>query len=146
MVTMKGTNETVTRAALFLVLLAALGGMLVVMGRALEMVAQAPAQTAAQADAEAAIQQLPPLTDHAIVKHAEAVEIHTWLSTHDVRGCRWDCGDRTIYACRMDSGQWVFAVLDALNTITAYPVDQGYAVGHTRDDPHCRQWMNGAHP
>lgn len=93
------------------------------------------------------VMQLAPLSEHASVKHPEALVVHMWLSTHDTRGCRWDCSDgRTRYACQDKSGQWLFAVEDAASIITAFFADQSYIVAHTRDDPGCRNdwWM--AHP
>jgi hypothetical protein len=90
---------------------------------------------------------LPPLTEHALL-HAEAQEVHTFLSLADTGGCKWDCSDgRTRYACFHSKVQgWAFAVVEAGVTITAFFTDQDYAVGHTRDFPGCSNPFHGAHP
>jgi hypothetical protein len=114
--------------------------------------AQVPPQSQPQAPPQAPpqvrpdIQELPPLSEHALQKHAESTYVHNWLSTHDVSGCKWDCGDRTRYNCQDGFGNWLFAVVEGARTITAFFVDQDYGVGHTRDDPNCSNLFHPAHP
>lgn len=90
------------------------------------------------------VYELKPLHPHA-QKHAESQVVWSWLSANDTRFCRYECKGRTYYACNMD-GRWVFAVEDAAYTVTAFFTTRDYAIGHTRDNPGCHQYMSGAHP
>ncbi len=93
----------------------------------------------------ATAETLPPLTEHALL-HADAVEVWKWLNKNATDFCKYKCGDRVVFACRMPGGKFAFAVVDAVATITAFRADQGYAVNRTRNNAMCRPFMNAAHP
>jgi hypothetical protein len=96
---------------------------------------------------DVAVESLPPLSEHALQKHAEALEVHTWLSQNAAPYCKWDCGDgRKRYGCQVGPEKWAFAVIEAGKTVTAFYTNRDYAVGHTRDWPGCTNWNHYAHP
>jgi hypothetical protein len=95
--------------------------------------------------ASLAVYQLRPLAPHA-QKHPESQTVWQQLSTMDTRFCRYECRGRTYYACVLGDGHWAFAVEDEMNTITAFFTTRNYAIGHARDNPGCKPFMNGAHP
>lgn len=89
---------------------------------------------------------LPPLSAHAL-KHREAEAVWRFLNSIDTRFCRYECGDRVYYACRMTPHKWAFAVVvDGVVTITAFITDRNYAMSQTRDNDRCRPFIAVAHP
>lgn len=88
---------------------------------------------------------LPELSPHAL-EHDEAQEAYNWLQAQaSLDHCKWDCGNRTRYAC-WDGEHWAFAVVEGARTITVFYSNQEYAVEHTRDDPGCKNPFHPAHP
>ena len=78
------------------------------------------------------VNQLPPLTDHAVSNHGwDAVCVYEWCRNLDsVDTYRWDCGDgKWKYVFPMEQGTWgVYIATEGLfKTITSFPCyDEAY--------------------
>jgi hypothetical protein len=91
-------------------------------------------------------QPLPPLSEHAKL-HGEATYIHEYLSTHDTRWCKFDCGAKgTKYYCRIGDRVAFALVLEGVKTITAFWVNNDGYNYDPKDDSSCKPFINAVHP